>query len=451
MKKRVAITGVGIVSPVGSTVPHFWYSLSHGCSGVGPITRYDASGFPVRIAAEVRGFSLSKYTDAPPVFIDQRDQRRHNGCPVQLDLRTQYALAASEMAVRDAALEGSPRWRDATLYFGAGEGQNDVDLLWRLVAPWASADTGCDVAGFLRDGDARGFAVRDQLMEPTIPASLVAIRLGIGGEVSTCLTACAASAQAIGEAMRRIQSCECELALAGGAHAMTAPLDVLGFAMLSALSSRNDRPAAASRPFDRTRDGFVLSEGAGVLVLEEWTRAVQRGVPIYGELIGYGSTNDAYRVTDMHPHARGATRAMTHALDDAGIEPRDIGYVNAHGTSTIENDRAETIALHQAMGDAARQIPISSTKSMTGHAVAAAGALELIAALLALRAQVVPPTINLTTPDPECDLDYVPLRARRHDFHTALSNSFGFGGQNVSLVVRAVAEHLPRATSRSRQ
>jgi 3-oxoacyl-[acyl-carrier-protein] synthase II len=433
MKKRVAITGLGIVSPVGSTAPHFWYSLSHGCSGIGPITRYDASNFPVRIAAEVRGFSLSKYTDAPPMFIG------NDGCPVRLDLRTQYALAASEMAVRDAALEGSPAWRDSTLYFGAGEGHNDLDLLWRMVGPWVTADAGCDVAAFLRDGDTRGFAVRDQLMEPTVPASLLAARYGIGGEVSTCLTACAASAQAIGEAMRRIQEGECDLALAGGAHAMTAPLDVLGFTMLSALSSRNDHPAAASRPFDRTRDGFVLSEGSGVVILEEWTHARRRGVPIYGELIGYGSTNDAYRVTDMHPQARGATRAMTNALEDAGIAPRDVGYVNAHGTSTIENDRAETIALHQAMGDDARQIPISSTKSMTGHAVAAAGAIELIAALLSLRAQVVPPTINLTTPDPECDLDYVPLRARSHRFRTALSNSFGFGGQNVSLVVRALS------------
>jgi 3-oxoacyl-[acyl-carrier-protein] synthase II len=221
--------------------------------------------------------------------------------------------------------------------------------------------------------------------------------------------------------------------------------------MLSALSSRNDHPAAASRPFDRTRDGFVLSEGAGVLVLEEWTHARRRDVPIYGELIGYGSTNDAYRVTDMHPQARGATRAMTQALEDAGIEPREVGYVNAHGTSTVENDRAETVALHQAMGDDVREIPISSTKSMTGHAVAAAGALELVAALLALRAQVVPPTINLTTPDPECDLDYVPLRARSHTFHTALSNSFGFGGQNVSLAVRAVSEHRPRTLSRGPQ
>jgi 3-oxoacyl-[acyl-carrier-protein] synthase II len=217
---------------------------------------------------------------------------------------------------------------------------------------------------------------------------------------------------------------------------MTAPLDVLGFSMLSALSSRNDEPTRASRPFDRNRDGFVLGEGAGSLVLEEWEHARRRGARIYGELVGYGSANDAYRVTDMHPEARGATRAITMALEDAGFEPREIGYVNAHGTSTIENDRAETLALKKAFGDAAPHVPVSSTKSMTGHAVAAAGAIELIASVLALRDQVLPPTINLETPDPDCDLDYVPNEARASHFDVALSNSFGFGGQNVSLVVR---------------
>jgi 3-oxoacyl-[acyl-carrier-protein] synthase II len=222
---------------------------------------------------------------------------------------------------------------------------------------------------------------------------------------------------------------------------MTAPLDVLGFSMLSALSSRNDEPTRASRPFDRNRDGFVLGEGAGALVLEEWNHARQRGARIYAELVGYGSANDAYRVTDMHPEARGATRAITMALEDAGIEPREIGYVNAHGTSTIENDRAETLALKKALGDAAPQVPVSSTKSMTGHAVAAAGAIELIASVLALRDQVLPPTINLDTPDPDCDLDYVPNQARASEFDVAVSNSFGFGGQNVSLVVRRVEVH----------
>ena len=435
MKKRVAITGVGVVSPVGIGAEAFWEGLTSGRSGVDVIRRYDASALPVRISAEVRGFALEDYVDTLPSYT------AHDGCRAALDLRTQYALAAAEMCVRDAGLAGSPEWIDGSLYLGAGEGDNDIAMLSRLLMPYASAQPGCDTAGLLANGRARDFALRDQLMEPTAPASLIASRHGIGGEVTTCLTACAASAQAIGEALRRIQEGEGVVALSGGAHAMTAPLDVLGFAMLSALSARNDDPKGASRPFDRNRDGFVLGEGAGALVLEEWEHARHRGVRIYGELIGYGSANDAYRVTDMHPEARGATRAITQALEDAGIEPGEIGYVNAHGTSTLENDRAETIALHKALGAAAPSVPVSSTKSMTGHAVAAAGAIELIASVLALRDQILPPTINLETPDPDCDLDYVPNHARAKNFNVAVSNSFGFGGQNVSLVVRSAEAH----------
>jgi 3-oxoacyl-[acyl-carrier-protein] synthase II len=435
MSKRVAITGVGVVSPVGIGAEPFWDGLMNGRSAVDVIRRYDASALPVRISAEVRGFALEDYVDTLPSYTWD------DGCRAALDLRTQYALAAAEMCVRDAGLAGSPEWIDGSLYFGAGEGDNDIQLLSRLLMPYASAQPGCDTAGLLANGHARQFALRDQLMEPTAPASLIASRHGIGGEVTTCLTACAASAQAIGEAMRRIQDGEAVLALSGGAHAMTAPLDVLGFAMLSALSSRNDDPTRASRPFDRNRDGFVLGEGAGALVLEEWDHARRRGARIYGELVGYGSANDAYRVTDMHPEARGATRAITMALEDAEIEPREIGYVNAHGTSTVENDRAETLALKRAFGDAAPSVPVSSTKSMTGHAVAAAGAIELIASVMALRDQVLPPTINLDTPDPECDLDYVPNRARASQFDVALSNSFGFGGQNVCLAVRKAEAH----------
>jgi 3-oxoacyl-[acyl-carrier-protein] synthase II len=413
-------------------VDRFWRGLTAGESGVASISRYDASGLPVSIAAEVRGFRLADYSDASPEFVSA------DGLRVPLDRRTQYALAAADMAVRDAQLAGSGAWRDASLYLGAGEGDNDFALLSGMLTP-CSGPGGCDTARLLVDR-APGFAIRDQLMEPTAPASLLAARYGIRGEVTTCLTACAASAQAVGEAARRIQEGECDLALTGGAHSMTAPFDVLGFAMLSALSSRNDAPARASRPFDRHRDGFVLGEGAGILVLEEWGHARRRGARLHGELVGYGSANDAYRITDMHPDARGATRAITNALADAGVEPRDVGYVNAHGTSTIENDRAETYALHRALGDSVRTTPVSSTKSMTGHAVAAAGAMELIAVTLALRDQVLPPTINLETPDPDCDLDYVPNRARAHAFDLALSNSFGFGGQNVALLVRRIQE-----------
>jgi 3-oxoacyl-[acyl-carrier-protein] synthase II len=420
---------MGVISAVGNGLNKYWYGLTHGCSGVGRISRYDASGLPVQIAAEVRDFALSDYTDAPPAICGGR------GGAASLDLRTQYAFAASEMSVRDAGLEDSPEWADASVYFGVGEGNNDVALLSRMLTPHASS-CGCDIAQLLSHADTRPFAVRDQLMEPTVPASLLAARYGITGEVTTCLTACAASAQAVGEAMRRIQQGDYEMVLTGGAHAMTAPLDVLGFAMLSALSCRNDAPARASRPFDRHRDGFVLGEGAASVVLEEWEHARRRGARIYAELVGYATANDAYRVTDIHPDARGATAAISGALEDACAAPADVGYVNAHGTSTIENDRAETHALHQALGKSARTTPVSSTKSMTGHAIAAAGAIELVAVVLALVAQVLPPTINLDTGDPECDLDYVPHRARAHDFRLALSNSFAFGGQNVALVVR---------------
>jgi 3-oxoacyl-[acyl-carrier-protein] synthase II len=432
MRRRVVITGAGVVSPLGIGLDAYWHSLSQGTSGIAAIGRYDASGLPVRIAGEVRAFRLSDH-------LDVSDPRLSPAGGAILDRRTQYALAAAEMSVADARLVGAGAWQDATVYFGAGEGDNDLGMLSGLLTPCATS-MGADTAVLLATSDARAFAVHDQLMEPTTPASLIAARYGIQGEVTTCLTACAASAQAIGEAMRRIQTGECDLALAGGAHAMTAPLDVLGFATLSALSSRNDAPARASRPFDHHRDGFVLGEGAAALVLEEWDQARRRGAHVYAELIGYGTANDAYRVTDMHPQARGATRAMCQALADAAIGPADVGYVNAHGTSTIENDRAETLALHAALGAAAPTTPISSTKSMTGHAVAAAGALELVAVLLALRMQVLPPTINLETPDPECDLDYVPNRARALAFDTGMSNSFGFGGQNVTLVVRRVPE-----------
>lgn len=429
MKRRVAITGLGVVSPLGCNVESFWRNLVNGRSGVGHISRFDASGLPVRIAAEVHSFNLKDHTDAPSQYFTD------DGQAFALDRRTEYALAATAMAVRDAHLERSEAWVDASLYFGAGEGTHNLALIAGLLGSYSSREIGCDVASFLTGDGSNSFGTGDQMIEATIPASLIAARLGIQGEVTTCLTACAASAQAIGEAMRRIQTGECDLVLAGGAHAMTEPLDVLGFVLLSALSQRNDEPARASRPFDRDRNGFVLGEGAGVVVLEDWDLARRRGAHIHAELVGYGTTSDAYRVTDMHREARGATAAILAALESASLPPAEIGYVNAHGTSTIENDRAETLALHRALGADAPRIPVSSTKSMTGHAVAAAGALELIASVLALREQVVPPTINSETPDPECDLDYVPNKARAHEFRAALSNSFGFGGQNVSLAV----------------
>ena len=427
MKRRVVITGLGVISPIGNGCTAFWQSLISGHSGIRAISRFDASGLPVRIAGEITDFALEDYSPAPIEYLTS------NGTRLKFDLRTQYAIAAAELAVREAALTAS-QLAEACLYFGSGEGPNDLEWLAQLLSPYALSE-GCDTARLLSEARDPSFALHDQLMEATIPASVIASRFGIEGEVTTCLTACAASAQAIGEGMRRIQTGECDVALVGGAHAMTAPLDVIGFASLSALSTRNEEPTRASRPFDLRRDGFVLSEGAGALVIEEREHARRRGARIRAELLGYGLSSDAYRITDMHPEARGPIAAINAALQDAGLDPEEIGYVNAHGTSTLENDRTETLALHRAFGKAAPHIPVSSTKSMTGHMVAAAGAVELIATVLALEAQLLPPTINLEEPDPECDLDYVPNRARHHEFRFAMSNSFGFGGQNVALII----------------
>ena len=427
MKKRVAVTGMGIISPLGCSIEKFWQSLANGVSGVKTISRYNANGLPVGIAAEVRdclnGGQIAKSCEFDETLA------------MPFDRRTVFALTAAEHALKDALLNEN-LLTDAHLYLGAGEGQNCVELLSKLLAPCLLDDGSCDKAKLFSSACAGEFALHDQLMEATIPASLIAARYGICGEVMTSLTACAASAQAVGEAMCRVRNGECEIALAGGTHTMTAPLDVLGFSMLSALSKNSGAPEKVSRPFDQKRDGFVLGEGAGMLVLEDYEQAKKRGARIYAEIIGYGASSDAFRVTDMHPEARGAVAAIESALNDAEIEPREVGYVNAHGTSTLENDRSETRALHKVFGEFAPRIPVSSIKSMTGHAVAAAGVMEIIATILALREQVLPPTINLETPDPECDLDYVPNRARAHRFDVALSNSFGFGGQNVALLVR---------------
>lgn len=427
MKKRVAVTGIGIVSPLGCSVETFWKSLSNGVSGVRSISQYNAKGLPVKIAAEVTDFSPNGHFAKPYEF--------NNSLSMCFDRRTNFALAATEQALKDSRLS-IDLLADANVYLGAGEGPNSVELISMLLAPLLAEDSSCDEARLFSSPLAEEFALHDMLMEATVPASLIAKNYGICGEVMTSLSACAASSQAIGEAMRRIQNEECQIALAGGTHTMTAALDVLGFARLSALSPGNGDPKKASRPFDRNRNGFVLGEGAGMLILEEFEHAKKRGARIYAELIGYGASSDAYRVTDMHPEALGAVSAIEAALNDAAIDPQDIGYVSAHGTSTLENDRSETKALHTALGKYAPLIPVSSIKSMTGHAVAAAGVIEMIASILALNERVLPPTINLEIPDPECDLDYVPNKARAANFDVAMSNSFGFGGQNVALLVR---------------
>jgi 3-oxoacyl-[acyl-carrier-protein] synthase II len=424
MKRRVAITGMGAVTPIGLGVENYWQGLINGRSGVAAISAYDASTFPTGIAAEIRNFHLEEFCSTDGLI-------RKN------DKRLQYTLAAAQMAIEDAGLvPGSNEWVDCGIYLGAGEGAFDLERFGETIIASCGESQDLDPCAFASAVEGLSDPLDDLIREANIPAAVLAGRFGATGFSSSCLTACAASSQAIGEAMRAIQRGDAEIMIAGGAHAMTSPLELLGFSLLSALSRRNSEPQKASRPFDAARDGFVLGEGAGILILEELSHAQARGAHIHAELVGYGLSCDAYRLTDMHPEARGPIQSMRRALEDAGRLPEEIDYINAHGTSTRENDRKETLAIKKVFEQNAYRIPVSSTKSMTGHLVAAAGVIELIASILAIQHQVVPPTINYEFPDPDCDLDYVPNQARAVELDVALSNSFGFGGQNVTLIIR---------------
>ena len=423
MKRRVAITGLGAVTPVGIGIENYWEGLVNGVCGINTISRFDVSSFPTKIAAEVKDFDAGQYYE--------QDAGAH-----EYDRRLQYTLAAAEMAVGNSGLSlKGDDWINTGVYLGAGEGTANFSEFTDMACAAGNGDSAVAMNEFLNQALLKHDALASLLKESNMPAAFVAMRYGAMGPVSNCLTACAASSQAIGEAFRVIQRGDADLMITGGAHAMTGPLDLIGFSQLSALSQNNNDPSAACRPFDAKRDGFVLGEGAGILILEELSHAIRRKARIYAELIGYGQSNDAYRVTDMHPEARGAIRAITEAMNEARIAPESINYINAHGTSTVENDKNETLAIKQAFGDYAYRLNISSTKSMTGHLIAAAGAAELIATTLALQTDLIPPTINYANPDPNCDLDYVPNEARERRIKAAISNSFGFGGQNVSLVV----------------
>ncbi len=431
MRRRVVVTGIGVVTPVGTTIDEFWSNLTNGKSGVGRTTLFDASNFPTKISAQVGEWSIAAEGEDPAVWAKRS---RH----------TTFAAGAAKQAVRDSGLlDGSLNGGGGDperfgVYLGAGEGQQDFYRFARMMTA-ASANGDFSLKTFVEMGLKELDPVAELEQEPNMPAGYLAGLFNAQGPHANCLTACAASSQAIGEATEIIRRGEADVMLSGGAHSMIHPFGVTGFNLLTALSERNDEPQRASRPFDLHRDGFVLGEGAAMVVLEEYERARQRGATIYGEIAGYGTTADAYRITDQHPEGMGATRCMTMALADAGLSPDAVQYINAHGTSTAVNDRVETLAIKTAFGDAAYKIPVSSTKSMTGHLIAAAGATELIASLLAMRHGVLPPTINYETPDPNCDLDYVPNAAREvKSLKTVLSNSFGFGGQNVSLIATAV-------------
>ncbi|MCP4245483.1 MAG: beta-ketoacyl-[acyl-carrier-protein] synthase family protein [bacterium] len=427
MDRRVVITGMGWVTPLGHTLEDVWRRLLAGESGVARTTIFEAGTFPTSFSAEVPDFDLEAFLGEAA--------RRHAGA----SRNTRFALAAAQMAWNHAALpqhNGLDR-AQVGVYLGGGEGPIDFEnFAAAAVKGWDPAANDLDTVAWAKVAQERLTAVRELEQDPNLAAGHLACLFQAAGPNFNTLTACAASTQAIGEATKLIRRGDVEVMISGGTHSMIHPLGVTGFNRLTALSTRNDTCESASRPFDRTRDGFVLGEGAAVVILEELEHARARQANILAELVGYGSTADAFRITDIHEDGRGAIAAMRLALDSAGLTPGDIDYISAHGTGTEENDKIESLAIRGVFGDLAKQIPVSSIKSMMGHLIAAAGGVELIACVLAIRDGMVPPTINYATPDPNCDLDYVPNESRPASVRICLSNSFGFGGQNDTLIVR---------------
>ncbi len=435
MRKRVVVTGMGCVTPVGNNVEDMWASLRRCDNGVGPITHFPADDFPTRFAAEVKNYSVADYVDDPERFV--------HASPNIL-----FAIGAAKQAMADSGLSDTdldpPRFG---VYLGAGEGGQDFQRYMSVISrsrnngngsleeSSTAGETAVDLEKFIRFGLETMEPEAELEQEPNRPAGHLAGLFNAQGPNMNCLTACAASSQAIGEATELIRRGDVDVMLSGGAHSMIHPFGVTGFSLLTALSTHNHDPATASRPFDLNRDGFVLGEGSGMLVLEELEHALARGAHIHGEILGYGSTADAYRITDIHPEGRGAIACINMALKDAGLNRDELQYINAHGTSTKVNDKVETMAVRRTLESDANSTPVSSIKSMMGHLIAAAGSVEAITCLLAIRDNMLPPTRNYETPDPDCDLDYVPNEAREAPITTTLSNSFGFGGQNISLVL----------------
>lgn len=408
MNRQVVVTGMGVTSPVGATFDQTWQSLLNGRSGVGLVTRFDTSDYTTKIAAEVKDFDCSG-------VIEKKEVRR-------LDLAEQYAIVTAVQAVDDAALDLDKLDKDRCgVVIGSGIG--------------GISTFEAQHQRLLKGGPGRVSPFFIPMMISDMCAGLVSIRFGFGGPNYATVSACASSAHAVTDACRIIQRGDADLMLAGGAEATITPTSMAGFCQARAMSTRNDEPEKASRPFDKERDGFVMGEGSGILVLEDYEHAKARGAHIYGEVLGCGMTADAYHITAPHPDGIGARRAMSIAIADAGIKPDQIDYVNTHGTATDLGDIAETRAIKAIMGEHAFQIPCNSTKSITGHLLGSAGAVELIVTLKSIEEQIVHPTINLDFPDPECDLDYVAGEARKVTVNYAISNSFGFGGHNVSIVV----------------
>lgn len=409
MTRRVVVTGMGLITPIGHEIQEFWNALLNGTSGVGQITAFSTDEFSTTIAAEVKNFE-------PESFLGKKEARR-------MDRFVQFAAAAAIKAVEDAGLHvDEDKAERVGVIIGSGVG--GIKTL----------EEQCRI--LMEKGPKRVSPFFIPMMIPNMAAGQVSILTGARGPNWSAVTACASGTHAIGEAFKIIQRGQADCMIAGGSEAAITPMAVAGFISAGALSQRNDEPQRASRPFDAKRDGFVMGEGSGILILEELNSAIARGAKIYGEIVGYGASGDAYHITAPHPEAAGGIAAMKMAIEDAGIQPEDVGYINAHGTSTPHNDRLETMAIKAVFGDNAKHIPISSIKSFTGHLLGAAGAIEAVACLMALQEGVLPPTGNYEHPDPECDLDYIPNQPRKCAIEYALSNSLGFGGHNGCLIFR---------------
>ena len=408
-KERVVVTGVGVVSPTGIGIDPFWDAISHGRSGIGPVTRFDASKYKSRIGGELKDFDPNK-------FLNRKEVRR-------MDYFVQYAVVSAIEAMDDAGIDMAKEdpYKAGVLVGSGIGGLGIIEKQHEIL---------------LSKGPDRISPFLIPMLIVNMASGQISMRFGAKGPNSCVATACASGSHAIGEAFRLIQGKYCDIMITGGTEGAMTPMGFGGFSAMNALSNRNDEPEKASRPFDKERDGFVMAEGAGILVLESLTHARRRGANIYAEVIGYGMSADAYHMTAPSPDGEGAAHCMGSALEDASIRPDEVDYLNAHGTSTVLNDKFETMACKSVFKDYAKKLAISSTKSMTGHMLGAAGGVELVVCVLTIKHKLIPPTINYEHPDPECDLDYVPNQARPGDVSVAMSNSLGFGGHNATLVVK---------------
>ncbi len=435
MHERIVITGMGIVCPIGNDIDSTWKNLLAGKSGMAKTTTFDASTFPTTFSAEVKDYDFKKFTKDPDLH---KNGNRH----------TKFAIGAAAQACKQARIDietdqpsDNIDRRRMGIYLGAGEGSVDNEHFFNvLVQAWDDQNTQMDWAKWADYAFSNMNSLVELEQEPIMPSAHVAMLTGARGPTRSCLTACAASTQSVGEAAMLIRNGKADIMIAGGAHSMIHPLGFTGFNRLTALSTRNDSPETASRPFTASRDGFVLGEGAAIVILESLSSAKKRGVDIFAELIGFGSSGDAFRITDMHEDARGAVQSIRAALNDASIEPKQIDYISTHGTSTAENDSIETKAIKTVFTEHAKNVPASSPKSIFGHLIGAAGCAELITCILAINDNILPPTMNYNDPDPELDLDYVPNEPRKARVDTAMSESFGFGGQNNVLIIKRYTE-----------